>query len=86
MSHEPASASDLILYRTDDGQDRIVGRLENERVWLSQMALAELFETTKQNISLHVKNSFAEGELNSESTVKEYLTVQTAGSSEATTS
>jgi hypothetical protein len=48
-------------------------------VWLSQIEMAELFQTSKQNVSLHVRNILAEGELDPESTVKEYLTVQTEG-------
>ena len=50
-----------------------------ETVWLTQMAMSELFETTKQNISLHLKNIFSEGELEEESVVKEYLTTAADG-------
>ncbi len=71
--------SQLILYQTEDGHQRIEVRLENETVWLSQIAIAELFQTTKQNVSLHLKNIYQEGELAPEATVKEYLTVRTEG-------
>jgi hypothetical protein len=71
--------SELLLYQTEDGQTKIDVRLEDETVWLSQFQMAELFQTTKQNISLHIKNIFDEGELQENSTVKEYLTVQTEG-------
>jgi len=71
--------SDLILYQTEDGKTRIEVRLQDETVWLSQKLMAELFQTTKQNISLHIQNIFDEGELMPEATVKEYLTVQTEG-------
>jgi hypothetical protein len=71
--------SEMLLYQTEDGQTKIDVRLENETVWLSQMQMVELFQTTKQNISLHIKNIYKEGELNESSTVKEYLTVQTEG-------
>ncbi len=71
--------SEIILYQTEDGITRIDVRLENETVWLTQAQLVELFQTTKQNISLHIRNIFAEGELQEDSTVKEYLTVQTEG-------
>ena len=71
--------SELLLYQTEDGQTRIQVRVLNETVWLSQAQMAELFQTTKQNISLHIKNVFEEGELMPESTVKEYLTVQIEG-------
>ena len=54
--------------------------MENETVWLSINQLAELFQTTKQNISLHIQNIYDEGELLESATVKEYLTVQKEGS------
>lgn len=56
--------------------------MEGETVWLSQTQMAELFQTTKQNISLHINNAFKEGELEPEATVKEYLTVQNEGDHE----
>lgn len=78
---EPVSEKgELILYQTEDGKTRIEVRLQDETVWLSQKFMAELFQTTKQNISLHIQNIFDEGELMPEATVKEYLTVQTEGS------
>ena len=66
----------IIIYQTEDGQIQIDVRLEKETVWLTQAQMVELFQTTKQNISLHVGNVFKEGELEQKSTVKEYLTVQ----------
>ena len=54
--------------------------MEGETVWLSQRDMAELFQTTKQNVNLHIQNIFDEGELTPEATVKDYLTVQTEGS------
>lgn len=69
----------IIIYTSDDGQVKIEVRLEDENVWLTQNAMAELFETTKQNVSLHIKNVFEEGELKENSTVKESLTVQNEG-------
>lgn len=72
--------NNIIFYTTDDGQVRMEVRLEDENVWLTQNAMAELFDTTKQNISLHIKNIFEENELNETSTVKESLTVQNEGS------
>ncbi len=71
--------NNIIIYTTDDGQVKIEVRLEDENVWLTQNAMAELFNTTKQNISLHIKNIFEENELNENSTVKESLTVQNEG-------
>lgn len=70
---------DIIMYTTDDGQVEIEVRFEDENVWLTQNAMAELFDTTKQNISLHIKNIFEENELKESSTVKESLTVQKEG-------
>jgi len=54
----------ILIYTSDDGQVKIEVRLEDENVWLTQNAMAELFNTTKQNISLHIKNIFEEKELN----------------------
>jgi hypothetical protein len=74
--------SDVILYTTEDGVTKIDLQLENGTVWLSQLQIAELFEATKQNISLHLNNIFEDGELSPEATVKESLTVQTEGKRE----
>jgi hypothetical protein len=68
------SGSEILLYSTEDGKAKIEVRLENETVWLSQSQMVELFQTTKQNISLHIRNIFNEGELQENSVVKEYLT------------
>jgi hypothetical protein len=76
------SNSEILLYQTEDGQTKIEVRLEEETVWLSQAQMVELFQTTKQNISLHIKNIYEEGELEEISTVKDYLTVQTEGKRE----
>jgi hypothetical protein len=72
--------NNLILYTSDDGQTRLHLRIEGETIWLTQLEIAELFQTTKQNVSLHAKNIFEDGELSPEATVKESLTVQTEGS------
>ncbi len=71
--------NDIIIYTTDDGQVKIEVRLEDENVWLTQNAMAELFDTTKQNISLHIKNIFEERELSENSVVKENLTTASDG-------
>ena len=71
--------SQIIIYKAEDGQTKIEVRFENETVWLTQSALAELFQTTKQNISLHIKNIFEEGELQSNSVVKDFLTIAADG-------
>jgi hypothetical protein len=71
--------SQIILYTTEDLKSRIEVRLEGETVWLTQAQMAELFQITKQNISLHIKNIFIEGELKENSVVKEYLTTAADG-------
>lgn len=71
--------SDLILYTSDDGQTRINLRVEADSIWLSQLEIAELFQTTKQNVSLHAKNIFEEGELRQDSVVKDSLTTAADG-------
>jgi hypothetical protein len=79
MSLNVPTNSNFVLYQTDDGQTRIEVRLQDESVWLAQATLTELFQTTKQNISLHLKNIFAEGELAEDRVVKEYLTTAADG-------
>jgi hypothetical protein len=74
--------SQIVIYKSKTGETKIDVRFENETVWLTQSALAELFQTTKQNISLHIKNIFEEAELKQEATVKYYLTVQKEGGRE----
>lgn len=71
--------NEIIIYQTQDGQTKIDVRIENETVWLTQNQMAELFQTTKQNISLHIKNIFEEAELFENSVVKDYLTTATDG-------
>lgn len=71
--------SEIILYQSEDGQTKVEVRMEGETVWLTLNQLAELFQTTKQNISLHIRNIYKEGELQEPATVKEYLTVQQEG-------
>ena len=73
MSDEPLLRSEIILYQTEDGRTRVQCRFENETVWLSQQHMTELFQTSKQNVSLHIQNIFAEGELRENSVVKESL-------------
>ena len=74
----------IVIYQTEDGQTQIDVRLENESVWLTQAQMVELFQTTKQNVSLHVGNVFKESELEQEGTVKEYLTVHKEGKRDVT--
>jgi len=70
---------EIIIYRTPQGNTKIDVRLINETVWLTQQQMADLFQTTKQNISFHLINIHAEGELDESATVKDFLTVQIEG-------
>lgn len=69
----------VVIYQTEDGQTQIDVRLENDTVWLTQAQMAELFERTPQNITMHIRNAYNEGELEREATCKEYLQVQIEG-------
>ena len=77
MSDEPQSQ--LLFYQTEDGKTRLEVRLENETVWLTQNQMAELFQTSIPNVSMHIRNVFAEGELQPGSVVKEFLTTAADG-------
>jgi hypothetical protein len=70
---------EMLVYQTDDGQVRLEVRLQNETVWLTQQMMAELFRTSKQNVSHHIRGIYEEGELQPEATVKKYLTVRREG-------
>lgn len=67
--------NNIVIYQLEDGKTKIDVKLEDETVWLSQQQMADLYDTTKQNISLHIKNIFDEEELIENSTVKKFLTV-----------
>lgn len=71
--------NEIIIYQTQDGQTKIDVKVEQDTVWLTQNQMAELFQSTKQNISLHIKNIFQEGELDENSVVKDYLTTAQDG-------
>ena len=71
--------NNIVIYQLEDGKTKIDVKLEDETVWLSQQQMADLYDTTKQNISSHIKNIFDEEELIENSTVKEFLTVQKEG-------
>ena len=71
--------NDIIIYNTEDGKAKINLQYEDGTVWLSQLEIAELFQTTKQNVSKHVKAIFLEGELKESATVNYKLTVQKEG-------
>ncbi len=71
--------SEIIIYQTEDGKTKIQVRLEDNTVWLTQADMVELFQSSKSNISEHIKHIFEEGELQPESTVRKFRTVRTEG-------
>jgi hypothetical protein len=71
--------NEIVIYQSEILTSHIEVRIEDETVWLTQLQMIDLFQSTKQNISLHINNIFKEGELNEFSTVKDYLTVQQEG-------
>ncbi|WP_295970208.1 virulence RhuM family protein [uncultured Xanthomonas sp.] len=77
-----APTSELILYRSEDAQTRIQVRLEGESVWLTQAQIAELYQTTPQNVTQHLRTIYEEGELREEATCKDYLQVRQEGARE----
>jgi hypothetical protein len=82
MSEEPLPQTEIILYQTEDGRTRVQCRFENETLWLTQAQIAELFETTPQNVTRHLRGIFAEGELVEAATCKDYLQVRFEGGRE----
>lgn len=85
MKNREASApstGEFILYQTEDGRTRIQCRFADEILWLTQAQIAELFQTTPQNVTLHLKAIFAEGELDEGATCKDYLQLRQEGGRE----
>src|SRR6266571_3406798 len=72
----PAPGGEFLFYQTEDGRTRLQVRVQGETVWLTQAHMAELFQTTIPNVSMHLRNVFAEGELQAAATVKEFLIVR----------
>ena len=79
MSNITPKQSNFLLYTSPDGEVKVDVFFQDETVWLTQQLLANLFETTKQNISLHLQNIFKDGELSENSVVKEFLTTASDG-------
>lgn len=71
--------NNIIIYVSNDGNVKVDVNIQNEDIWMSQDVMANLYDTTKQNISYHLNNIFKEAELNRDSTVKDFLTVQNEG-------
>ena len=68
--------SHFLIYQSEDGKIKLDVRFEDETVWLTQAMIAELFDVQPQNITMHIKNVYEEGELSPEATCKEFLQVQ----------
>ncbi len=83
MTDDPKH-SDIIVYTPEDGRSRVLVRVEGGTVWLTQAQLAELFQTTPQNITLHIKAIYEEAELAEEATCKDYLQVRQEGARQVT--
>ncbi|MCY4157910.1 MAG: virulence RhuM family protein [Gammaproteobacteria bacterium] len=78
-SDSAPDTGEFLLYQTEDGQTRIECRFEAETIWLSRPLMAELFQTTPQNITLHLKAIYQDAELDEAATSKDYLLVQQEG-------
>ena len=72
-------SGEVVLYRSEDGRTRLSVRFEEGSVWLTQASIAELFQTTSQNITMHLAAIYEEGELRQEATCKDYLQVRREG-------
>lgn len=84
MTNAPSPQSEFILYQTEDGQTHVQCRFDDQTLWLTQAQIAELFQTTPQNVTLHLKAIFGEGELDEAATCKDYLQVRSEGGREVT--
>lgn len=73
------TSGELVIYQSEDGRIRLETRLENETLWLTQQQMADLFQTSQQNVSLHIQNIFEEGELSPAATHKKNLLVRQEG-------
>ena len=79
MGKELLQSGEILLYNNDSEKEFVSVVFQDETFWLSQKGMAELFETSKQNISLHLKNCFDEEELDKEAVVKDFLTTASDG-------
>lgn len=79
---EAYSSSEILIYQVEDNRTKIDVRLEGGTVWLTQAQMAELFQTTRQNVNLHIRNLYLEGELDLAATCKEFLLVRPEGGRE----
>ena len=71
--------NNIIIYQDEDGVTKVSVRLVNQDIWLTQNQIAEIYKTTQENISMHIKNIYKDGELENSSTNKKFLLVQNEG-------
>ena len=74
-----AKENEIVLFETEDEKVRLTVPIQEDTVWLTQAQMTELFDTSKQNVSLHINNCFKEGELDKDSVVKDFLTTASDG-------
>jgi hypothetical protein len=79
MVEHTEPTGEIVLYQTEDGRTRLECRFADETLWLTQALMAELFQTTPQNVTQHLKAIYAEGELRLEATCKDFLQVRQEG-------
>ncbi len=72
--------SQFIIYQSEDGQIKLDVRFMDETVWLTQALMADLFSTTPENVLMHLKNIYNEGEIDQNATTKDFLVVRQEGS------
>lgn len=73
------SENNIIIYQDENEVTKVSVRFSDEDVWLTELQIADIYDTTQQNINLHIKNIYADGELKPDSTYKKFLRVQTEG-------
>jgi len=82
MMNSDSPNGEMVVYVGDDGKPQIQARLQDENMWLTQVQLAQVFQTTRQNIGQHIKNIYEEKELDPSATIKKFFIVQTEGDRE----
>ena len=78
-TYEVSELGDMLIYQNEKGDTKVDVYFFDKDIWMSQAAIAQMYNTTPQNITMHIKNIYEDGELDEESTCKEFLQVQTEG-------
>lgn len=79
MSNEMENTGKILIYQNEKGDTKIDVYFEEDTIWMTQRSMAELYQVTPQNITLHIKHIYQDGELDPAATCKQYLQVQTEG-------